>query len=153
MRVIFLDVDGVLNCQTTLQNAKRSDVVDPEMVGRLNKIIEATDAKVVLSSTWRLIFGTDKTFNDYLIPAGFVGEVIGETPNLNIRIGGNIPRGREIRAWLKQHPEVDQFIILDDVNNMDGLQDHLILTSFMNEDGGLQDEHVKQAIDTLLSVD
>lgn len=47
-RVIFLDIDGVLS---TARNAY--GMWDSEAMNNLIKIIRATDAKIVVSSTWR----------------------------------------------------------------------------------------------------
>ena len=55
MRVIFLDIDGVLNHDTSMELTK-DYWTKPEtyLIERLKKIIDATDAKIVLSSDWRL---------------------------------------------------------------------------------------------------
>ena len=62
-RYIFLDFDGVLNTmeyQTALQwkGEPRKDeygsLFDPEAVENLNLIIQNTNAKIVISSSWRL---------------------------------------------------------------------------------------------------
>lgn len=46
--VLFLDVDGVLNSHDDPE-----DFVDAQKIILLKKIVDATDAKIVLSSTWR----------------------------------------------------------------------------------------------------
>lgn len=55
MKVLFLDVDGVLNCEGTFRLTKPDDWIplDPYMGLLLYRIIQATNAKVVLSSSWR----------------------------------------------------------------------------------------------------
>ena len=53
MKVIFLDIDGVLNCKQTPNPRKFPFIVDPVLLGRLNRLLGLTDAKVVLSSNWR----------------------------------------------------------------------------------------------------
>ncbi len=120
MKVIFLDIDGVLNHQEWYQ--KRADLVDqneissqypfyefdPESVDLLNYIIDKTGAKVVVSSTWRI--GTSpKDLQEILDRVGFTGEVIDTTPhfsargfdNMGEKIGYSVPRGCEIDWWLK----------------------------------------------------
>lgn len=54
MKLIFLDIDGVLNYEG-YERLTRSGTrfVDPILIKRLKKIIDCTGAKVVLSSTWR----------------------------------------------------------------------------------------------------
>lgn len=61
MKVIFLDIDGVLNTQQTFmkiyeewkKTGERRTEIDLERVGFLKEIVAATDAKIVLSSSWR----------------------------------------------------------------------------------------------------
>lgn len=64
MKIIFLDIDGVLNHEDFYRERfeKRYDdgaiehpysEIDPKTVQRLNKIIEETGANIVISSTWR----------------------------------------------------------------------------------------------------
>jgi HAD domain in Swiss Army Knife RNA repair proteins len=54
MKVIFLDIDGVLNCEKTPNPRKFPYVVDRKLLTRLKTLLERTGAKVVLSSSWRL---------------------------------------------------------------------------------------------------
>jgi hypothetical protein len=53
MKVIFLDIDGVLNCDKTPNPRKFPYIVDKKLLVRLRKLLDRTGAKVVLSSTWR----------------------------------------------------------------------------------------------------
>jgi hypothetical protein len=121
MRVIFLDVDGVLNCAKYLRQSANGGIVgiDPYRVALLHRIIEATGAKVVVSSSWRLgdenlavvrrscdPFYLDRTPS--LRDAFYRPETRDRIPYLNI------PRGAEITTWLFNHPEVTHYAILDD---------------------------------------
>src|SRR4029079_14037574 len=54
MKVIFLDIDGVLNCDRTPNPRNFPYVVDRRLLARLKKLLKQTRAKVVLSSSWRL---------------------------------------------------------------------------------------------------
>ena len=62
MKIIFLDIDGVLNSDTWEKSKAfkngvyPSNSFDPFSVQLLNNIINETQAKVVLTSTWRLKF-------------------------------------------------------------------------------------------------
>lgn len=183
MKVIFLDIDGVLNSQCWYQ--KRMDIdklatdidsqypmyeFDPEAVLRLNSIIEKTDAKVVISSTWR-IGRTVKQLQTILESVGFVGEVIDKTVSLNAtvnneNIGYRIPRGCEIDFYLKKTGDfqrinwskevqrecidkaiVKNYIILDDDSDMlYGQREHFIHTS---NNTGLTDALMNKGIETL----
>ena len=53
MEVIFLDIDGVLNCKATVNPRDFPYIVDKKLLGRLRRLLERSKAKVVLSSTWR----------------------------------------------------------------------------------------------------
>ena len=120
IKTLFVDVDGVLNCSKTV---KRLDAgpeflfVDTRKVLRLRDIVERTGAQLVLSSTWR--FGADpKAF--YLEKIAYC-ELLEEFRRVRCPIWTDItpwlPRAKrwqEINAWLLLHPEVDNFVILDD---------------------------------------
>ncbi len=113
------------------------------MVERLNQITEATGAKIVWSSSWRLFWDFEdakQRFPEW----GIEAELIGTTPSM----AG--PRGNEIQAWLDNHPEVEAFIIVDDSTDMVHLRDRLVRTRFQDDIPGLvpglQDHHVEQAI-------
>lgn len=149
MKIIFLDIDGVLNGPVSSWDGFPHSHIDKTMVGRLNEIIAATGAKVVISSSWRFRFPFTE-MDAILKHQGFVGEIIDQTPKTlknyrEIRFSQVIPRGWEIEEWLEDHADlgIESFIILDDINNMDKLKHRLILT---NGDVGLTNKHVKRAI-------
>jgi hypothetical protein len=120
MKVIFLDIDGVLNHEKWykkrqhfkggLDQKEWSDCYpfyefDPESIDRLNKIIDQTGAVVVVSSTWRHSRRVED-LQEILEKVGFTGKVIDTTPSINARIGPEsagytVPRGCEIDWWLK----------------------------------------------------
>jgi len=103
MKVIFLDIDGVLNCKATSNPRKFPYVIDRKLLGRLKRLAEKSKANVVLSSTWRYdpvgIFAAKH--------AGL--PFIDVTPDMPRR-----PRRDEITAWLKKHPNVRRFVVIDD---------------------------------------
>ena len=53
VRVIFLDIDGVLNCKKTPNPRKLPYVVDPRLLRKFKQLRARSRAKVVLSSSWR----------------------------------------------------------------------------------------------------
>jgi predicted transcriptional regulator len=132
MKVIFLDIDGVLNtgiyathyfeiCKhfgLTRKEAKdwrhgmRDEFgshFDPRCVSLLKYIIEETGAKIVVSSTWRA--SGEETMKLMWEMRDLPGEVIGVTPLLNTA------RGEEIEAYLKEN-ETDAYVIIDDDTDM-----------------------------------
>lgn len=135
MKVLFLDIDGVLN---SLEWAEAGNGFGcppgrgkkcsrerlkwcPAMVKRLRRVIEETGASIVISSSWRG-YGTGAVrkwramFSQY---GWRRAPVIGETPRLEIRRESGIyvavKRGEEVAAWLKEHAHVvDRFVCVDD---------------------------------------
>ena len=94
MRVIFLDIDGVLNCKSTPNPRKLPYIIDPSLLVRLKQLLTSADANVVLSSTWRYDPAGVFSAKCWGIP------LIDVIPDLPER-----PRRDEIIAWLKAHPE------------------------------------------------
>lgn len=163
MRVIFLDMDGVLNSAgffadtrgTKEQTNWASDEwwaqgVDPQAVRRLNAILDATGALVVFSSSWRYHVDPEQ-MQRVLELRGFRGRVLNRTP-LTTELPESLRdgrRGTEILAWLTEHRgQIETFAILDDIGpeSFPGLEDHLIKTSWAE---GLQDNHVSRVVSVL----
>jgi hypothetical protein len=162
MRVVFLDIDGVLNhCNTRSEISPTSAEplpipIAPECMARLNRLIAETGAKIVISSSWRT-FARWQDLGPALVRHGLCADVIGETPDLvndevwlanwHTRTGAaftyeHLERGWEIREWIATHPEVTGFVILDDVSDMDELKPWLVLT---HPNDGLDDPDVERA--------
>ena len=159
MKVIFLDVDGVLNSENFYRKRGAPDYrfedeppyplceFDPESIKLLNQIIEKTKAKIVVSSTWR-IGRTVEELKTLFKSVGIEGDVIDRTDVLRDRKGyDEVVRGTEIKRWQDQFPEVENYIIIDDDNDM--LPEHqknFIKTSFWT---GLTPELVEESITIL----
>jgi hypothetical protein len=103
MKVVFLDIDGVLNTRQTHNPRKLPYIVDKALVRRLKRLLTRTAAKVVLTTTWRYDPAGLFSVRRYGIP------FIGSTPDFP-----ELPRREEIRAWLKKHPRVTRYAVLDD---------------------------------------
>jgi hypothetical protein len=103
MKAIFLDIDGVLNCEHTENPRHLPYVVDALLLARLQSVLDATGAAIVLSSTWRYDPAGLFSARRYGIP------FIDVTPDLPRK-----PRRDEVTEWLGKHPEVTRFAILDD---------------------------------------
>lgn len=149
MKVIFLDVDGVLNCKYTTSKCGFFIGIDNSKVNFLWDIIEATSAKIVLCSSWKDgWYKTNKEDQDE--SANYLDRKL-KRRNLFIMDktsdkGEN--RGAGIKKWMLSH-KVDKFIILDDEMFdyvEEGLDSRVIKTSFYDRNGGLQEIHVEQAI-------
>ena len=156
MKIIFLDFDGVLNSQQFLhshQGGFGMTQVDPRAAARLEKLVKATGAKIVVSSSWRHIYSVEE-IQEILKKVGAPAAaraVIDRTP-----VGeGN--RGQEIQDWLDldserrvvnpAHQDVQAYVILDDNNEMTPEQQpHMVQT---NGQVGLTDQNVMDAISIL----
>jgi hypothetical protein len=161
MKVVFLDIDGVLNhCATRCGAPTAAEPlpipVAPECMARLNRLIAETRAKIVISSSWRGV-APWQDLGPALVRHGLVAEVIGQTPELvndavwienwSKREGAPfmyeaLERGWEIREWLAAHPAVTAFVILDDCSDMAELKPWLMLT---HPNEGLDDPDVERA--------
>ena len=152
-KIIFLDVDGVLNSEAWYMKTREvkiahpDDNIDPAAVERLNRIVEPTGAKIVVSSTWRrgILFDLLKRL---LEKNGFVGEIIGTTTTDRCDM---CYRGNQIHHWIRNHEEIvgkcwnyRSYVILDDDSDMLYWQkDNFIKT---NGKYGLADADVEKAI-------
>jgi hypothetical protein len=121
IKVLFCDVDGVLNCYNTPQSSAGWIGIDPEMLSQLKKIIVETGVQVVLSSSWRI----PENWREEMKLAGCPIPFLDRTPYNR----GLTSRGMEVKQWLDEHPEVEKFACLDD--NTDFLAGQkLFLTKF-----------------------
>lgn len=155
MKVIFLDIDGVLNCETTEEKTlDGTRFVEDRFIKRLKRIVDTTNAKVVLSSDWRYDRDCDEFNGDYLELKDklfeYDIEFYGFTPVCprNSRGFPYASRGFEIKQYLAEHEEVDEFVILDDRCDMEPHLNRLVRTSF---ETGLTEEDVDEAIELLNS--
>jgi hypothetical protein len=139
MKLIFLDFDGVLNstqffimCENRYIEGSRADrdieAMCPISMSNLNHIMDqCEDVRVVISSSWRVGRGI-KELKRILAKNGFKHEdkVIGKTPHRGVL---NC-RGEEIQDWIdKKFVKIDDFVILDDDEDMGKLKSHLYKTN------------------------
>lgn len=159
MRVIFLDIDGVLNSKEFFKNRQPTqglNEIDEENVKLLQQIVQATNAKIVLTSTWRIYDKADKVYQHLVdVLAKYDLSIFDCTPWINEN------RPHEIAVWLSMwnalrdvHKHISGFVSLDDDFTAKqyaryGMQHQLIKTTFYGVHGGLQPEHVQQAINIL----
>jgi methionine--tRNA ligase beta chain len=131
MKTIFLDIDGVLNVDYADRD-QFGHIFRDEYVQNLKEVIEKTGAKIVISSTWK-----DKGIERMLAlwkERNLPGEIIDVTPDCvdvceatDIIYYDQVKRGHEIKLWLDRHPEVNQYVILDDIQDfLDEQQDYFV---------------------------
>ena len=145
MKVIFLDFDGVLN---SLRSPAEGVNLVPEKLKLLKRLVDATGASIVLSTSWREHWGPDGDATGAVMDQMFHDhglQIDDKTPTL--------PQGREaeIKAWLDQHPQVNNFVVLDDrLLAAEYLQGHFVKVS--SYFGGLAEVDVYEAIRILEEV-
>jgi hypothetical protein len=112
LKALFLDVDGVLNSTRTFlafggypSKLHHQGMFDQVAIALLRRLCESAGISIVWSSAWR----QDHRWQDAAQAFGL--PIIDATPQL-----GN--RGLEIAHWLAQHPEAEQYAILDDAPEM-----------------------------------
>ena len=123
-----------MNCATT---TKRLNIcyefafVDTRKVLRLREIVERTGAQIVLSSSWRL--GADP--KAFYLEREALRELEKEFRRVRcplwVDVTPYLPRAKrwqEVNAWLLLHPEIDEYIILDDwgEDEFRPMMDHLV---------------------------
>ena len=110
MKVIFLDKDGVLNSdeffdRTDKQNSEGAELdVDIEKVKLLKEALDATGANVVVTASARYTRG-----GQALMQLLRNNQIFASLTQL---IGNE--RGIEIKRWLSEHPDTEDYVILDD---------------------------------------
>jgi hypothetical protein len=114
MKLIFLDIDGVLNGHDFC-HAAQSCSIRRENVDQLNRVLRETGAKVVLSSAWRyMIHGAAMTvtgFQYMLRTHGVAGlEIVGITCTDEACKG----RGKQITRWLQENGLPETYVVVDD---------------------------------------
>lgn len=166
MKVIFLDIDGVLNTKWWYTQMDRNTprdkygyAFDPNAVANLQKIIDETGADIVISSSWKS-FGLaelEEMWQDRALP----GKLIGITPNSvsdEMLLTADLDhmelfsiRGMEIKEWMTKHGKrVSHYVIIDDMDNMlPEQQSHFVQT---NSEVGITIDDVQKVIRILINI-
>lgn len=121
MKVVFLDFDGVVNIPSakyshdhlaiTCAHGSDDKLNDPVGIGLLNALCLATGAEIVVSSSWRT--AGIKRMRELLYNSGLdkAVKIQGCTP---YNLSYSCRRESEIDAYLKDRPQIEEYIILDD---------------------------------------
>lgn len=115
MKVLFVDIDGVL--VNWLSLVEGPEIAHSYSVDALNWLTRETGAQIVVSSAWRLrgLEYIQQLFQRWKVEA----PVLDITPTMERQAGNpeiliGPGRGAEIARWLKAHPDVTSYVILDD---------------------------------------
>lgn len=168
-KVIFLDVDGVLNSSRTLYE----DIsLEDDLISNLKELVDKTGAKIILSSSWRLSTEAIATLMDKLDKFGlaisgmtcdgvdldwlekyefdttkkYLDTKFDYDENKQIKITHD--RGAEIFKWLHDHDDCAYVILDDEIEDIKPYFNELVIvkTSYKT---GLTKEDVKKAIQIL----
>ena len=158
-KVIFLDIDGVLSPRWW-DSDKQSDnygrLFDAKAVANLSKIVEETEAEIVISSSWKNVglVELQNMWRDRNLP----GKIVDITPDymsdelLLKEDSSNMDylyeRGSEIQGWLLLHgDDVGRYVIIDDMDDILPEQ----LSHFVQTDPevGITNDDVKKVVHLL----
>lgn len=154
-KVIFLDIDGVLNTSYTKH---RDEALDDFRLDYLAKIVNKTRAKIVLTSTWR--YNLSKSLFSFKAYNNSAKSLIESLKERGLKISALLPdtpnnrRAEDIAEFIEKH-KVTHFVILDDeLFNYESLKlsNNLLRTSFYEEnelDAGLTQKMIRQAVQIL----
>lgn len=146
MKIIFLDFDGVITIPPKWY-------INIDKLKILKRIIDATNAKIVISSSWRCgeppsleltinkMIGHPKRCPKNKMLNWFIDNLYDVTPLCSGC------RGNEINAYLREHSEIDNYVILDDDGDMlDEQLFHFVQTDYQT---GLTSHEEELAIKVL----
>ena len=134
MKIIFLDIDGVVNCWDTKERAPSKVIgVEQRLITHIKEIVDATGAKIVLSSTWRKDWAFDLMNGKdwHYLREEFAKQdlyFLDYTPSRR-----DSHRGEEIKEWLESTEyDVESYVIIDDeiFDIRDLHKGHMVKTSF-----------------------
>ncbi len=129
-KIIFLDIDGVLNSKFWDENHQKemSDgtLIDEDKVKLLSEIVKRTEASIVLHSGWRFWFDKNiqplreesqrlmEMFKRHQIAISDVTPDFTTEEIRRTKMFGLV-KAQEILAWIHEHPEVEKWIVLEDL--------------------------------------
>ena len=158
MKIIFLDVDGVLNNTSTQETFEEYYFVEDEKIELLRQLVVRTGAKIVLSSTWREGWYAKERISNpspsYLSAIRLFEALKQKLSEYGLELLSYTEdfgtRGEEIDLWLKNWngEPIESFVILDDMypEELQLHQEKLVQTV---ESFGLTQEDVEKAVTML----
>ena len=160
IKVIFLDIDGVLNSEKLILKLSKNNIkeysdsgvynfLDENIINELSNFCKKYKIYIVISSSWRHFYFDDTikdlTKNKYKKLHPLMPYIIGQTPRLyKEKENGSseqLCRGDEIQYYIDTY-NIKNYVILDDDSDMlDSQLEHFIQTDYKY---GLLDENFEQ---------
>lgn len=130
-KVIFLDIDGVLNSNfwndTHQREISDGTLIDSEKIKLLSELVRRTGAGIVLHSGWKYWFGSNleplrtesMRLKTLLLQEGLVIDSVTPdhaTEEIKRNKRFSLIKAEEILAWLDDHIEVTRWVVIDDLD-------------------------------------
>lgn len=149
MKIIFLDIDGVLNSTKYDRERKQNDGnIDITRLALLKRLVDSTNAKIVLTSTWRKFWESDKK-----IISKTGAEIDRVFASQGLEIFDKTPffgeRKDEISAWLNKNNNIDAFCIIDDISFGWEELSPFVITTNPHIGRGFEEKHLRNAVELL----
>lgn len=104
-KIIFLDLDGpIFDNGNYIEDAGYC----------LKELVKLTGAKIVITSDWRIGKSLDQVMSRLSVFIGLTSQEVIDLTKVIYYDSYEIARGAEIELWLRDHPEVDNYVIIDD---------------------------------------
>ena len=149
MKVMFLDIDGVLNSHRYDMSRSEADGnIDVSRLALVKTLVDRTGAEIVLTSTWR----------EHWDPKGADTDAVGAEleatlARCGLRLYDKTPvigeRAQEITAWLGQNTDVEKYVIFDDIKLGWGELADAVITTDYRIGRGLEPTHIERAAEKL----
>ena len=133
MKLLFLDIDGVLTSDETISRKEFLYTFSASCVWALNRILRDNKVKIILTSSWRTVFDAEKQ-NQIFRENGIIQLPGGQTNDF-----GYENRSLEIQDYLSKR-KVENYVILDDMK-INGFKGHFVL---VNPSTGLTENDVEK---------
>ncbi len=141
MKLIFLDIDGVMTSDTGKLNKVTHYPFSISCVSVLNEILKTNDVKIILTSSWRTVFNAE-TQDLIFKENGVIQTPAGQTKNI-----GYNHRNLEIKDYLQKR-NVESFVILDDML-IEGFDENFV---HINPKYGLTETYIEKINQILKTV-
>ena len=150
MKIIFLDIDGVLNSRLyDLKRGENDGNIDQSRLVLLKQLVDKTGAKIVLTTSWRRHWDPSGKNTDEIgkeLEATFLQCGL-QLYDRTDEIDG--VRAKEVEEWLSAHTDVESFVIFDDIKFGWGRLDENAVKTDYRIGLGIEEKHIEKALEIL----